>query len=250
MSGRGALLRGVAFQAAIYALLGLMGILGAPVVLWSRGWTCAWARAYSRAVFRLAHAICGLRVEIRGTPPEGEAVVAAKHQSMLDVFILLAALPRPKFIMKRELVWVPVFGLYAMRIGSIPVDRSARGAGRRMLDALERGRQQPGQVVIYPQGTRVAPGAKVPFKRGAVRAYQRLGLPMVLAATNTGIVWPRRGWAIRPGTAVLAFGETLPPGLPPEEAARRMEDGIERDSTRLENEARAAPGEDRAPRTD
>ena len=242
MTGWSPWLRGVAFQGTIYALLGLMGILGAPVVLWSRDWTYAWARTYCRVVFGLARVICGLRVEIRGTPPSGDAVVAAKHQSMLDVFMLFAALPRPRFIMKRELLWVPVFGLYAMRIGSTPVNRAERGAGQRMLDALERSRAEPGQVVIYPQGTRVAPGATVPFKRGAVRAYQRLALPMVLAATNTGVFWPRRGWAIRPGTAVVEFGETLPPGLPAEDAARRMQEGIEQTSERLEREASVAPG--------
>ena len=94
-----------------------------------------------------------------------------------------------------------------------------------------------GQIVIYPQGTRVAPGVKSRFKKGAIRAYHRFGLPMVLAATNTGVFWPRRGWAIRPGKAVVEFGETLPPGLPAAEALHRMEGGIERESEELEDEA-------------
>ena len=228
--------RGVAFQAAIYTLMGLMGVLGAPVVLWSRRWTHAWARLYCRIVFALARAICGLNVETRGTPPTGDAIVAAKHQSMLDVFMLFDALPHARFIMKRELTRVPVFGLYATRVGCVPVNRSERGAGDRMLEALARGGGPRGQVVIYPQGTRVAPGARLRYKRGAVRAYARFGLPMALAATNTGVFWPRRGWAVHPGTAVIDFIDTLQPGLSPAEAAARMETDVERASERLEDE--------------
>ncbi len=231
----GAWVRGVAFQAAIYTLMGIMGILGAPVVLWSRRWTQAWARAYCRLVFVLARAICGLEVEVRGTPPDGDAIVAAKHQSMLDVFMLFDALPHARFIMKRELIRVPVFGLYATRVGCVPVNRTERGAGDRMLDALASGGGPKGQVVIYPQGTRVAPGVRVGYKRGAVRAYTRFGLPMALVATNTGVFWPRRGWAVHPGTAVIDFFDTLAPGLSPAEAGQRMEAGIEAASERLED---------------
>ena len=238
----GAWARGVAFQAAIYTLMGVMGIAGTPGVLWSRRWTHAWARTYVRIVFALARAICGLHVETRGTAPTGDVIVAAKHQSMLDVFMLFDALPHARFIMKRELTWVPVFGLYATRIGCVAVNRTERGAGDRMLDALAADDGPKGQVVIYPQGTRVAPGVRLRYKRGAVRAYARFGLPLVLAATNTGVFWPRRGWAVRPGTAVVAFGETLEPGLSPGEAARAMEDGIERASERLEDEGFAELG--------
>ena len=234
--------RGVLFQGTIYGLMGLMGLFGAPVVLWSRRLTYRWASLYVRIVFALARAICGLRTEIRGTPPDGDVIVAAKHQSMLDVFMLFAALPHARFIMKRELTWVPVFGLYALRIGCIPVNRSERGAGDRMLEALAEGGGPRGQVVIYPQGTRVAPGVKFRYKRGAVRAYTRFGLPLVLVATNTGVFWPRRGWAIHPGAAVVEFGETLPPGLPPNEATRRIEELVERESERLEDEGFASLG--------
>ena len=76
----------------------------------------------------LLAAICGLRVEVRGAVPTGEVIVAAKHQSFLDILILVRALPRPKFIMKKELSWAPILGLYALRIGSTPVNR---GASRR-----------------------------------------------------------------------------------------------------------------------
>lgn len=234
-------LRGVVFQVVIYAIMGLMGLLGAPVVLWSRDWTRRWCRLYVRIVLRAAKTICGLRSEIRGEVPGDDVLVAAKHQSMLDVFMIYDALPFARFVMKRELVWVPVFGAYALRVGTVTVDRNARGAGERMVERFERNRSS-GQIVIYPQGTRVSPGSEARYRRGAIRLYHRFGLPMVLAATNTGIFWPRRGWAIRPGTAVVDFGERLPPGLDTEEVSRRMEAAIERASAALEDEAVQALG--------
>lgn len=235
-------LRGVLFQTLAYAGMAVMGIGGAPVVLWSQAWTRAWCRLYCHYVLFLARHICGLKAEVRGPVPHGPCVVAAKHQSMLDVFMIYAAMPQARFIMKRELVRVPVFGLYATRVGCIAVDREAKGAGDKMLEDLSREAGGVGQIVIYPQGTRVAPGRAMRYKKGAIRAYQRFGLPMVLAATNTGVFWPRRGWAVHPGTAVVEFGETLPAGLRASEVGRRMEDGIERESSRLEDAGAKASG--------
>ncbi len=150
--------------------------------------------------------ICGLRVEVRGEVPAGEVLVAAKHQSFLDILILFEALPRPKFIMKKELKWAPILGLYALRIGSTPVARGDRvegdeGDGRACRPAPS----EPRQLVIYPQGTRVAPGARLPFKVGAGVLYDRLGEPCVPAATNAGVFWGRRSPYRRPGLAVVEF---------------------------------------------
>ena len=222
----------------VYALLGLFGLVGAPVVLWRADWTRAWNRLYIRVAFALTRAVCGLRVEIRGPVPTGTVIVAAKHQSLLDVLALYRALPEARFVMKRELLWAPFFGLYARRTGAVAIDRGAgSGAIRQMIEAF---RHSSGQIVIYPQGTRIAPGQVAPYRRGAVSLYGALGLPVVLAATNAGHFWPRRGILRHPGTAVVEFLDTLPPGLPEAEAAAQMEARIEAASERLSREAEAA----------
>lgn len=236
------LLQSAAHVVAVFGLMGAMGIVGAPVVLWRRDWTIAWMKLYVRWTLALTRALCGIRVEVRGEVPTGAAIVASKHQSLLDVLILYGVLPEPHFVMKRELVWAPVFGLYALRAGCIWVARGKGGQSEKMLKRLNRRWTGKGQIVIYPQGTRVPPGEYRPYRRGAVRLYEAFGLPMVLAATNAGWFWPRRGLLRRPGTAVVEFLETLPPGLPRETVMARMEEMIEAASDRLGDEARRELG--------
>ena len=142
----------------------------------------------------------GLRTEVRGTPPTGEVLIAAKHQSFLDIILIFGSVPAGKFIMKRELMWAPVLGLYALRIGCVPVNRGQRSrAIKRMLADVAKGRQAPGQLIIYPQGTRISPGVRAPYKVGSGALYQELGQDCVPAATNVGLFWPRKGILRSPG---------------------------------------------------
>ena len=155
--------------------MGVMGILGAPLALWSVDGAYAVCRAYCRAVFVCLRVICGLRVEVRGEVPMDEVLVSSKHQSFLDILILFEALPRPKFIMKKELRWAPILGLYALRIGSTPVNRGDRSkAMKAMVEHAEKA-DEARQLVIYPQGTRVAPGARLAYKVGAGVLYDVAG---------------------------------------------------------------------------
>jgi 1-acyl-sn-glycerol-3-phosphate acyltransferase len=209
-----------------------------PWALLSRDGAFAAAHAWCRLARRLARAVVGIETEVRGTPPSGEVLIAAKHQSFLDIVLIYGAVPRGRFIMKKELVRTPIIGQYALRLGCIPVDRGRRGqAIRQMLADVAAGRQEPGQLIIYPQGTRVPPGARLPYKGGAAALYAELGQPCVPVACNVGLFWPRRGGAWRPGRAVVEFLDPLPPGLPPAELMARLEAAIEPASDRLMAEA-------------
>ena len=236
------LVRSLVFDALLYGLMAVMGILGAPLALWSVDGAYAVVKAYCRTVFWLLRVICGLKVEIRGEVPVGEVLVAAKHQSFLDMTMIALALPRAKFIMKKELKWAPVLGLYALRIGSTPVARGERS--KAMKDMVEHaGRAtEPRQLVIYPQGTRVAPGARPPFKVGAGVLYDRLGTACVPAATNAGVFWGRRSWYRRPGTAVVEFLKPIRPGMPVPAFMAEIEGRIEAASDRLMREGGFEPG--------
>lgn len=236
------LIRSLVFDACIYLLMAVLGILGAPFALWSVNGAYAVCRLYCRCVFWLLRVICGLRVEVRGPVPTGEVLVAAKHQSFLDILMSFHALPRPKFIMKKELKWAPFIGLYALRIGSTAVNRGDRSrAMKAMVDHAGRV-TEPRQLVIYPQGTRVAPGAHPPFKVGAGVLYDRTGQPCVPAATNAGVFWGRRSPYRRPGLAVVAFLDPIAPGLPVPEFMARMEADVEDASDALMREAGFEPG--------
>ena len=180
----------------------------------------------------------GLRCEVRGTVPEGEALIAAKHQSFLDIMMIFAALPAGKFIMKKEILMMPVIGQYARLIGCVPVDRGKRGkAIAKMVADVEAGRIEPGQLIIYSQGTRVAPGVKAPYKVGTAVLYQQLGQSCVPVATNVGVLWPKRGLLRKPGTAVVEFLPAIAPGMDKDEFLATLEAEVETRSDALMAEA-------------
>jgi len=187
----------------------------------------------------------GLRSEVRGTPPRGEVLIAAKHQSFLDIILIFGSIPAGKFIMKRELMWAPVIGQYALRIGCVPVDRGKRSAAiKQMSEDVAKGAQDPGQLIIYAQGTRVAPGRKVPYKVGAGVLYEQLGQDCIPAATNVGVFWPRKGIYRKPGLAVVEFLPAIPAGLDRDTFMARLEQEVEGASNRLMREAGFDPGAD------
>ncbi|TPE52486.1 lysophospholipid acyltransferase family protein [Amaricoccus solimangrovi] len=232
------LIRSLIFDIAMYGLMAIMGILCAPMALWSVDGAYRAIKAYCGAVFWLLRVICGLRVEVRGEIPTGDVIVASKHQSFLDIMILSYHLPRVRFIMKQQLRWAPILGLYALRIGSTPVNRGKRAAAMKaMVSDVEKDSGTPHQLVIYPQGTRTLPGAKLPYKVGAGVLYERLGKTCVPAATNVGVFWARRSRYRDPGVAVVEFLPPIAPGLRISEFMRRLEETVEENSDRLMREA-------------
>lgn len=233
--------RGLALVIWTYGLMAVMGLALAPLVLARPGvWALRSIKLYVPLVLGAARLLCGLRVEVRGDIPRGEVIVAAKHQSFLDIFILLQALDRPRFVMKESLLWAPVLGFYARKIGCVAVDRSAGARALRAMVAEVAGTS--GQLVIYPQGTRVTPGAQAPWKGGVAAIYGALSVPCVPAATNAGVFWPRKGVARHPGTAVVTFLDPIPPGLPAGELMRTLRSRIEAESDALLAEARQRSG--------
>lgn len=232
------LIRSLVFDLLMYALMAVMGIICAPMALWSKGSAYAAMKAYCRVTLWLLRVICGTRVELRGAVPTGAVIVCAKHQSFLDIMILSLHLPEFQFVMKRELRWAPVLGLYALRVGSTPVARGRKGAAmREMVAGASRAGGETGQLVIYPQGTRVLPGAHLPYKIGAGVLYERMGRVCVPAATNAGVFWSRRSRYRRPGLAVVEFLDPIPPGLPIPRFMARMQAVVEEGSNALMREA-------------
>lgn len=231
------------FVVQMYLAMAVLAIVFAPWALFSRrGAYCA-MHSYCRWVIFTARVLCGLKCEVRGTPPTTEALIAAKHQSFLDIILIFHAVPAGKFIMKRELLFAPFLGQYALRIGCVPVNRGKRGAAiARMKADVARGTAEPGQLIIYPQGTRVAPGTKKPYKVGTGLLYEQLAQPCYPVATNVGVFWPKRGILRKPGLAVVEFLPPITPGLPVTAFMARLESDVETHSNRLMAEAGFNPG--------
>lgn len=241
--------RSVIFIFCMYAALPIIGLLYLPAAIASRASALAACHAYCRWVRWSAGWMVGLRSEVRGEPPTDEVLIAAKHQSFFDIILIFGAVPRGRFIMKKQLKWAPVLGWYALRIGCIPVDRGKRGqAIAAMKEAVEQGRQEPGQLIIYPEGTRRAPGAPPAYKIGSAVLYTQLAQDCVPVAANVGVFWPRHGILRKPGTAVVEFLPRIEPGLPNETFMQVLQERIETASDRLLAEAgftrRAVPNGD------
>ncbi len=226
------------FIVQMYVMMVLMSLVFIPLTLWRRDMAFTAVRSYCRWVRWSAARIVGLRSEIRGEVPTGEVLVASKHQSFLDIIMIVSVVPRPKFIMKKEILLTPFVGFFARRIGCISVDRGKRGqAIRKMVADVESGAQQPGQLIIFPQGTRVAAGAMLPYKIGTGVLYEQTGQPCVPVAANVGVFWPRHGILRKPGLAVVEFLPPIAPGLPMKVFMKRLEHDIETASDRLMAEA-------------
>lgn len=230
-------LRSLLHIVQMYVAMAVIAVAFFPYAMLSATGAHAACHTYCRWVFWTLRWMVGLRVEVRGAPPTDEVLVAAKHQSFLDVMAIYHAVPRGKFIMKRELMFAPFLGQYGLRIGCVPVNRGKRGAAiKKMLDDVQSGKQRGGQLIIYPQGTRIAPGVSASYKAGSGALYAQMGQPCVPVATNVGVFWPKKGITRTPGTAVVEFLPRIEPGLKPKPFLARLEAEVETASNALLDE--------------
>jgi 1-acyl-sn-glycerol-3-phosphate acyltransferase len=233
------------FIIQMYAAMLVVGVLYFIPALFKADYALAACHAYCRWVLFSLRVLCRLEVEVRGTPPTEPALVAAKHQSFLDILVIFGAIPRGRFIMKRELIYAPVLGWFGLRIGCIPVNRGKRGlAVTKMLSDVKSGVQRAGQLIIYSQGTRVAPGVKKPYKVGTAVLYSQLKQPCYPVATNVGVFWPKRGIYRKPGRAVVDFLPPMPPGMTNDAFMAKLEADVEAVSEDLLVEAGFKPKAD------
>jgi 1-acyl-sn-glycerol-3-phosphate acyltransferase len=207
--------RAFAFNFAFVAWTAILGTIGLPFLSTPRAVTMRFGRFWAASVLVLLKLIVGLDHEIRGLDrvPRGGCIIAMKHQSAWDALALPVVLGDPAVVVKRELLLLPFYGWYAARAGSIAIDRKAGAGALRQMLARARPVAAAGRpIVIFPEGTRVAPGERRAYQPGVAALYQALALPLVPAAVNSGLYWGRRSFVKRKGRIVLEFLEPIPPG--------------------------------------
>lgn len=234
--------RSAVFNVLFYVNLTVHMIAALPTLALPYPCLRVFIRSYALTSLWLLRIVCGTKVEWRHTErlPPGACIVACKHQSVWETFSLYALLHDPAYVLKRELMWLPLFGWYMAKAGLIPIDRSAGMAALARMTARARNALSgayPRQIVIFPEGTRRPPGAPPDYKPGIVHLYQRAGVAVVPLALNSGVFWPRRSWLRLPGTIVVEILQPIPPGLDKAAFFTRLQRDIETASQRLLEEA-------------
>ncbi len=218
------LLRSILFNLLFYLNLVAHLLLAVPTLVMPYWCVVAVAKLWGRTNLWLLRHVCGLDVEWRGLEkiPPGGIIVAAKHQSAWETFALLTLLGDPVFILKRELMWIPVFGWCLRKAGMIPVDRGAGRAALAAMTARARAALAAGrQIIIFPEGTRRPAGAAPKYKFGVAFLYADCGAPCVPIALNSGLFWPRRRFLRFPGTDLRGGARSDPARPRPQRVLRR-----------------------------
>ena len=230
------ILRSNAFNVLFYLNLFVHLIGALPTLVLPRRAIIEVARLWARTNIWLLRVVCGIKVEYRGLAkiPPGPLLIASKHQSLWETFALLTLFPDPAFILKRELIWIPFFGWYAWKAGMIPVHRGKRSQALADMTVCARAElARNRQIIIFPEGTRRAPGAEPSYKYGVVYLYAETAVPCLPIALNSGLFWPRRSMGRYPGTVLVEVLDPIAPGLDKQVFSERLQQVIETATARL-----------------
>jgi len=229
-------LRSFAFNVGWYLGSTVLAIVGMPLLLAPRRWVVAWARTWIVFVLWWLRVTCRLTHRVVGAEnlPKGPVIIACKHQSSWETLAFTLLFDDIAIVLKRELLFIPVVGWAMARAGNIAVARgdgaaALRGMVKQAKAVIADGRS----IVIFPEGTRVAPGDQRDYQVGTAALYRQLGVPVVPMALNSGLFWGRRKFVKRPGTITLEILPPIPPGLPREAFMATLRERIEGATARL-----------------
>jgi len=230
-----AAIRAFLFNLFYFCWTALVVVAGLPTALFGYRAVYALGRCWARVTFAGLKLIVGLDHRWIGAPPAtGPVIYAIKHQSTWDTMAFSALPDRPAYVLKRELTWIPFFGWLLAAAGFIAVDRKAGAAAlRRLVRDAERTVATGRSILIFPEGTRTAPGQHRPYQPGIAALYDKLKLPVVPVALNSGLFWGRRSFVKRPGRITVEFLPAIEPGLPRRVFMAELERRIEGAARRL-----------------
>ena len=229
-------LRALLFNLVFFGSGAVFLSLSLPALLLPRQVTIGIGRLWFGFLLAALRVLCGLSHEIRGREnlPATPCIIAAKHQSAWDTFGFISFIDDGAYVIKRELIQIPVYGWLMSKAAMVPVDRTAGAKALRAMVKTARARLDEGRhIVIFPEGTRTAPGERRGYHPGVAALYSQLGVPVVPVALNSGLYWPRRAFLKRPGRIVVEILPPIPPGLARGTFMTRLQSTIEEASERL-----------------
>ena len=229
-------IRSLLFMLWLYGTMAFFGIICSPLLLFPIPAAMAVIRWWANSVLFGARWIVGVKVEFRGLEhrPDGPALIAGKHLSMLDTIAPFVVLKRPAYVLKHSLIYLPFLGWYALRTKMVAIRREDAAKALKLMVSACRARLNEGrQILIFPEGTRSDVGDDPVYKPGVAALYRDLEVPCHLLATNSGQFWPGHGIDRTPGTVVFEFLPPLPAGLKRGELMAQMKEKLEAASNAL-----------------
>lgn len=232
--------RTLTFNVLFALATAILSLAAAPWLLMPYRAAIWYKQLWLHIVLGLTRIVIGIDSEERGREniPDGPVIFAAKHQSAWDTLWLGREHPFCAFVLKRELIWLPIWGWYLLRLGMIPIDRSKGVASLRKITLAAGKLARKGRsILIFPQGTRTPPGADRPYLPGVAAIYKGANVPVVPVALNSGLFWPRKLMHKQPGVITVEYLEPIEPGLSRRDFMKTLEERIESATARLEAEA-------------
>jgi 1-acyl-sn-glycerol-3-phosphate acyltransferase len=226
------MIRSIAFQGSYWIISIFFAVTAAPLLaLPGRRALSFWIRLYARSMRFAMRTVAGVAVEVRGYEnlPEGPCIIAAKHQSWGDGFIMIDVIPDLAVVAGDHLDRFPLVGGILRKLGAIVVDNCGGAYARtRLIDnELKRAAEHGRRILIYPEGHLSPVGERHRYRRGVYHMYATYNRPAVPVATNLGLYWPQQHWRLAPGRAVVEFLPAIAPGLEKTAFMTQLEEAIE-----------------------
>ena len=225
------LIRSLLFNFFLYTGIVLVFLIAIPTLFMPSKFTLFFGKFLGYYVVFIVRLLLNTTVEFKGIeniPRTGKYFIASAHQSMFETFALQSVLDYPIFILKKELLKIPLFGLYLKKIKSIEIIRDTTTKDNlnffNKITNIIKNENRP--LLIFPQGTRIKFKERVPFKKGAGRIYEALNISCVPVALNSGKVWPKIGFIKYPGKIIISFLQPIEPGLEKENFLKILEEKI------------------------
>lgn len=234
--------RATLFNLSFYGLTAVLAFAYLPLLLFPRRVMWAFAKAWARMTLWLAHHICGIRMEVLGAENRlKSAIFAAKHQSAFETIALTVLLDKPAFVLKKELLYIPLFGLYLAKVGCVAIDRKAGASAIKLMVKSAKERLEQGySIVIFAEGTRTSPDNENPtYHPGVAALYTQLGVPCVPVALNSGLCWGRKAVWKKPGVVTIEFLPPIPGGKDRKAFMAELKQQVEGRSAELRDRERA-----------
>ena len=225
------LVRSLIFNFFLYTGIVSVFIIALPTLFMPTKLTLLFGKFLGHYVIIIVRIFLNTKIEIKGIeniPKNEKYFIASAHQSMFETFALQAVLDYPVFILKKELLKIPLFGLYLKKIKSIEIVRDTTTKDNlnffEKVASIIKNESRP--LLIFPQGTRLKPDERLPFKKGVGRIYEALDISCVPIALDSGKVWPKKGIVKNPGKITISILEKIKPGLNKDEFIKSLEEKI------------------------